>query len=75
MVQDVVLTHIDIPKCHENILNVPHPKKEVKDNAPLLSFRWDDGPNEIEPSHALRHQSFQSCPDCEGYYHNLRILL
>lgn len=67
MEQYVVLPDSDAPRNNETIHNVPHPKMEVRYVAPLLSFGWEDEPNEIEPSHASGLQSFQSCLEHEGY--------
>jgi hypothetical protein len=35
---DIVLSDIHVLESNENVHNVPHPKVEVKSNAPLMSF-------------------------------------
>lgn len=66
--QDVVLLDIEVLENNEVIHNVPYPKMEVKSQAPLMSFGWDYGLDEIEPSHASRLQYFPYCLDQKGDY-------
>ena len=46
--QDVVLHNILVLGNNETIHNVPNPKMEVKYNAPLMSFEWEDVPMKLK---------------------------
>ena len=50
MEQYVVLPDDAVHGNNEIIHNVSHSKTKIKSNAPLLSFGWEDGPDEIKPS-------------------------